>query len=261
MWSRSRVTASSRHTRHIHPARLRRRHHRRATRRYSRIGRVPSATSLHATTVASNAVLEAKGAENSADHHSGFSRHPGDPRLAHAGVVRHRLDQAARVGRTASASGSNRKDATRRIGGCSAGYCEPGYGDRRCCVRKRRQRRDLPTAQLCQSAHEHAVAAAVQDALPDVAISVSSEILPEIKEYPRTSTTVLNAYVQPVVRAYITALDARLRELAIEAPLQLMQSNGGLASTGFAAESPCPHHRIRSRGRRRWRRRARPASK
>ena len=37
-------------------------------------------------------------------------------------------------------------------------------------------------------------------------ISVSSEILPEIKEYPRTSTTVINAYVQPVVRAYITAL-------------------------------------------------------
>ena len=87
-------------------------------------------------------------------------------------------------------------------------------------------------------AHEQAVAAAVRDALPDVAISVSSEILPEIKEYPRTSTTVINAYVQPVVRAYITALDARLRDLGIEAPLQLMQSNGGLASAAFAAESP-----------------------
>lgn len=87
-------------------------------------------------------------------------------------------------------------------------------------------------------AHERAVAAAVRDALPGMAISVSSEILPEIKEYPRTSTTVINAYVQPVVRAYITALDARLRGLGIEAPLQLMQSNGGLASASFAAESP-----------------------
>lgn len=87
-------------------------------------------------------------------------------------------------------------------------------------------------------AHEQAVAAAVRDALPGIAISVSSEILPEIKEYPRTSTTVINAYVQPIVRAYITALDARLRELGIEAPLQLMQSNGGLASASFAAESP-----------------------
>ena len=87
-------------------------------------------------------------------------------------------------------------------------------------------------------AHEREVAEAVRAALPAVAISVSSEILPEIKEYPRTSTTVINAYVQPVVRAYITALDARLRALGIEAPLQLMQSNGGLASATFAAAAP-----------------------
>ena len=87
-------------------------------------------------------------------------------------------------------------------------------------------------------AHERAVAERVRAALPDIAISVSSEILPEIKEYPRTSTTVINAYVQPVVRAYITALDARLRAMGIAAPLQLMQSNGGLASAAFAAAKP-----------------------
>src|SRR4051812_48902839 len=72
-------------------------------------------------------------------------------------------------------------------------------------------------------AHERAVADAVRTALPDIAISLSHEILPEIKEYPRTSTTVINAYVQPVVRAYVTALAARLRALGIAAPLQLMQ--------------------------------------
>jgi len=87
-------------------------------------------------------------------------------------------------------------------------------------------------------AHEDAVAEAVRAALPDIAISVSHEILPEMKEYPRTSTTVINAYVQPVVRAYITALDARLRALGIAAGLQLMQSNGGLASAEFAAAAP-----------------------
>ena len=87
-------------------------------------------------------------------------------------------------------------------------------------------------------AHERAVAEAVRAALPDVAVSVSHEILPEIKEYPRTSTTVINAYVQPVVRAYVTSLAARLRALGIEAPLQLMQSNGGLASAEFAAAAP-----------------------
>ncbi|MGH7044145.1 MAG: hydantoinase/oxoprolinase family protein, partial [Acetobacteraceae bacterium] len=87
-------------------------------------------------------------------------------------------------------------------------------------------------------AHEHAVAEAVRSALPDLPISLSCEILPEIKEYPRTSTTVINAYVQPVVRAYLTTLAARLRALRITAQLHLMQSNGGLASAGFAARQP-----------------------
>ena len=63
-------------------------------------------------------------------------------------------------------------------------------------------------------------------------------VLPEIKEYPRTSTTVVNAYVQPVVRAYIAAMAARLKALGIDAPLHLMQSNGGLASAEHAAEFP-----------------------
>ena len=87
-------------------------------------------------------------------------------------------------------------------------------------------------------AHEQAVARAVRAALPDLALSVSHEILPEIKEYPRTSTTVINAYVQPVVRAYLTALQARLDALGITAKLRLMQSNGGLAAADFAAAQP-----------------------
>ena len=87
-------------------------------------------------------------------------------------------------------------------------------------------------------AHERAVAEAVKAALPNLDISISHEILPEIKEYPRTSTTAINAYVQPVVRAYITSLEARLKALGITAPLHLMQSNGGLAPADFAAAYP-----------------------
>jgi N-methylhydantoinase A len=86
--------------------------------------------------------------------------------------------------------------------------------------------------------HEQQVAAAVRAALPDLPVSVSHEILPEIGEYPRTSTTVVNAYVQPVIRAYLTALAARLEALGVTAPLRLMQSNGGLAAASFAAEQP-----------------------
>jgi N-methylhydantoinase A len=106
------------------------------------------------------------------------------------------------------------------------------------------QREGVESVAICllhsyaNPAHESTVADAVSKALPHVAISVSHEILPEIKEYPRTSTTVINAYVQPVVRTYIRSLTARLRGLGIAAPLQLMQSNGGLASAEFAAAAP-----------------------
>jgi N-methylhydantoinase A len=86
--------------------------------------------------------------------------------------------------------------------------------------------------------HEQAVAAAIAAALPGIAITASHQLLPEIKEYPRTSTTVVNAYVQPVVRAYLTALQARLAAIGITAPLHLMQSNGGLASAATAAAFP-----------------------
>jgi len=87
-------------------------------------------------------------------------------------------------------------------------------------------------------AHEQAIVAALAAALPEVAVTASHALLPEIKEYPRTSTTVVNAYIQPVVRAYLTALQARLLARGISAPLHLMQSNGGLASAATAAEAP-----------------------
>ncbi len=149
------VAISSRRGRHdpqdrIHPARLRRGHHRRAA--FAARG---SAGRGQRRSARNDGGIECRaggeGCENSADHHSGFSRHPGDPRPAHAGVVRHRLDQAARTGGTSFASGSDRKDAPGRIGGCSAGCGEPGSGDRHVACGERRQRRDLPAAQLCQS--------------------------------------------------------------------------------------------------------------
>jgi N-methylhydantoinase A len=87
-------------------------------------------------------------------------------------------------------------------------------------------------------AHERAVADSVRAALPAVAISESAAILPEIKEYPRTSTAVINAYVQPAVRAYLALLEEKLRAAGIAAPLRILQSNGGLASPGFAASFP-----------------------
>src|SRR5258708_13261771 len=64
-------------------------------------------------------------------------------------------------------------------------------------------------------AHEKVVAQAVRRAMPDVTVSVSHEILPEIKEIPRTSTTVVNAYVPPVVPAYLSSPAGPLPPLGI----------------------------------------------
>jgi hypothetical protein len=72
----------------------------------------------------------------------------------------------------------------------------------------------------------------------DLSVCISSDVLPEIKEYERTSTTVINAYVLPVVRQYCSRLRADLNRLGVTAPLHIMQSNGGLTTAEIAAERP-----------------------
>ena len=73
---------------------------------------------------------------------------------------------------------------------------------------------------------------------PQLSVSLSSRVLPEIKEYERTSTTVINAYIRPVVEGYLQALESHLQELRIQAPLLIMQSNGGLMPAAMAREMP-----------------------
>ena len=86
--------------------------------------------------------------------------------------------------------------------------------------------------------HEALIAEAVRRKAPGLPLSVSSEVLPEIKEYERTSTTVINAYVMPVVRRYLATLQAGLGEIDVRAPLMIMQSNGGLMTAEAAAAVP-----------------------
>ncbi len=87
-------------------------------------------------------------------------------------------------------------------------------------------------------AYELAVGVLVRAGLPGVYLSLSVDVLPEIREYERTSTTVINAFVGPVVRAYLRSLDRQLVEAGVRALLWLMQSNGGIMSARAAAELP-----------------------
>jgi N-methylhydantoinase A len=86
--------------------------------------------------------------------------------------------------------------------------------------------------------HEKMIKEIVTARAPGMVISISSEVLPEIKEYERTSTTVINSYVKPIVGRYLESLIADLNRIEVKAPLLLMQSNGGLTPAKAAAEMP-----------------------
>ena len=88
------------------------------------------------------------------------------------------------------------------------------------------------------SAHEQRAAVAVREALPGAAVSVSHRVAPELREYERTSTTVANAYVQPLAAGYLARLEEGLRACGVSAPLHIMLSNGGVCSAETAAEFP-----------------------
>jgi len=87
--------------------------------------------------------------------------------------------------------------------------------------------------------HERRVAEIVREIVgPELFISCSSDILPVIREYERTSTTVINAYLGPALRHYLKGLRRHLEDLGIAAPLQIMKSDGGIMSVEIAAERP-----------------------
>jgi N-methylhydantoinase A len=87
-------------------------------------------------------------------------------------------------------------------------------------------------------AHERAVGEAVKTRLPHVPVSLSSDVVPEYREFERFSTTVLNAYLQPLMDAYLAALEERLREAGIVPGVLTIGSSGGVLSSETARRLP-----------------------
>lgn len=87
-------------------------------------------------------------------------------------------------------------------------------------------------------AHELQISAALHAALPDLAVSISSQLAREIKEFERTSTTAANAYVKPLVARYLQELEARIAAIQADVPLRVMVSSGGFTSARSGAQSP-----------------------
>lgn len=87
-------------------------------------------------------------------------------------------------------------------------------------------------------AHEIAIRTHLRARCPDMAISCSHEVSPEIREFERTATTVLNALLVPVIARYVSALRERLQADGITAPVYLIQSNGGAIGLDMAMRAP-----------------------
>jgi N-methylhydantoinase A len=106
------------------------------------------------------------------------------------------------------------------------------------------RRQDVQAAVICylfsfmNPAHERRTAEIVREVLPGLPLSISSEILPVIREYERLSTAVVNAYVMPIMKSYLERLRQRLRAGGFRKELYLMQSSGGIMSAAMAAERP-----------------------
>ena len=86
--------------------------------------------------------------------------------------------------------------------------------------------------------HERRAAAILREAAPSLLVTASCEVLPEIKEYERTSTAVVNAYLLPAMRGYLSTLSERLSAIGVTAPIQVMASNGGMISIRTARDRP-----------------------
>mgnify|MGYP001298869431 CR=1 FL=1 len=204
------------------------------------IGGEPSgiAELLHGTTVASNAILEHKGARTGLITTRGFRdvleiRNLRMPRLYDMSWTK----PPPLVERRLRAEVDERVNAE---GGVDTPLDEASV------ERAARFLRDegVEAIAICllhsylNPANELRVKGIVASVAPDVTLCTSAEVLPVINEYERTSTTVINAYVRPIVEHYLNRLIGEVKRTGIDAPLLLMQSNGGLTTARAAAVTP-----------------------
>ncbi|MEA2406617.1 MAG: N-methylhydantoinase [Thermoleophilaceae bacterium] len=196
-------------------------------------------TVVHATTVASNAVLEGKGAKTALITTQGFRdvlemRRLRIPVLYDLQYVkpaplvprRRRFEVPERMGPKGDVRVALDEEAVKRVAGALA---DDGV-------------EALAISMLHAYAnpeHELRAAEIVRETVGDgLFITCSSDVLPEIREYERTSTAVVNAYLGPTVRGYLSSLLDALRGAGLTAPLQIMQSSGGIMSPEAAIERP-----------------------
>lgn len=204
----------------------------------------PAGVSLfsHGTTLATNALLEERGARIGLLITRGFRG------------VYEVMDQTRGVGRSVYdlyftkpaplAPGRLTGELEERVDACGRILIPLNEAQARDVIR-RLLAQDVQAIAVCllfsflNPRHERRVQELVHELAPRVHVSLSSFVLPRIREYARLSTTIVNAYVQPIVSDYLTRVEGHLAEHGVRTPrCYVMQSNGGVASFAAAEERP-----------------------
>jgi N-methylhydantoinase A len=194
----------------------------------------------HGTTVATNAVIERKGARVGLIATQGFR----DILELGRQMRRQMYDLRLRPETPGwLAPGARRVEVKGRI---AADGCEivPLDETSIAAAIDKLQREDVGAVAICllfsflDPAHERRVAERVRAAMPHVAVSLSCEVDPAFREYERTVVTAFDAYIKPVVDRYLTNMAGHLAEAKVSVPVQVMQSRGGLAGAETARLRP-----------------------
>ena len=195
---------------------------------------------VHGTTVATNAVLEAKGAKIGLLTTEGFR-----DVLEIGRQMRHAMYDLMLKPEAAGflAPGHLRKEVRERVTATGAVLVPL---DEASVERAVLELRDEGVTAIAVSllfsflspAHERRIREIIERIAPDVMVSLSSEVDPAFREYERTCVTAFDAYLKPVVDRYLESMERDLAEAGVRAPLQIMQSRGGIASSRIARRRP-----------------------
>jgi N-methylhydantoinase A len=194
---------------------------------------------LHGTTVATNMILEGKGARAALVTTRGF-RHV-------LGIGRQDIPRAANlynwIKPERPVPASRIVEVTERVlPGGIVGL--PLDEDSVAAAAQALREMDVEAVAICllhsfaNPEHERRTAEILRKALPGVAVTASSDVLPVVREYERTLASVLNAIVMPGVTKYVGRIEGKLATEGVPAPLLLMQSNGGVAGAGKIRAAP-----------------------
>lgn len=195
---------------------------------------------LHGTTVATNAVLEGKGARVGLIVTTGYRQ---VMQIARSFVPGGLAGWIVWPKPTPLAALEDTVEVTGRMSAQGEEMCATDDANIRAALETlKRQGVEALTVSLMNAylngAQERRVAELAAEIMPDVPISLSHMVLPEMQEYERTLTTVANAAVRPVVGRYVRNLRGRLREAGMAGKLALLRSDGGLMSSEKSEEHP-----------------------